>query len=147
MGSLGATAFPGAGSGLSKPRVRPWPSASSSSILRASGRDFTLRYLQKNTEKRDFNPQGQQDPTTGPDALASGLVGTHRSRRPWKSCSTRSSLCLSGAGRPSGPSSASLLGALRSEFMGSRWGPVLVASGWGQKGGGAEIQQIPKTTL
>ena len=66
---------------------------------------------------------------------------------PWKSCSTRSSLCLSGAGRPSGPSSASLLGALRSEFMGSRWGPVLVASGWGQKGGGAEIQQIPKTTL
>lgn len=147
MGSLGATAFPGAGAGLSKPRVRPWPSASSSSILRASGRDFTLRYLQKNTEERDFNPQGQQDPTTGPDALALGLVGTHRSRRPWKSCSTRSSLCLSGAGRPSGPSSASLLGALRSEFMCNRWGPMLVALGWSQKGGGTEIQQIPKTTL
>ena len=147
MRSLGATAFPGAGSGLSKPRVQSWPSTSSSSILRASGRDFTLRYLQKNTEKCDFNPQGQQDPTTGPDALASGLVGTHRSRRPWKSCSTCSSLCLSGAGRPRGPFSASLLGVLRSEFMGSRWGPMLVASGWGQKGGGAEIQQIPKTTL
>lgn len=67
--------------------------------------------------------------------LALGLVGTHRSSRPWKSCSTRSSLCLSGAGRPSGPSSASLLGTFRSEFPCSRWGPVLVASGWRKEEG------------
>lgn len=66
--------------------------------------------------------------------LALGLAGTHRSSRPWKSCSTCSSLCLSGAGRPS-PSSASLLGAFRSEFTCNRWGPVLVASGWRKEEG------------
>lgn len=147
MGSLVAAAFPGAEAGPSTSRVWPCPSPSSSS-LRASGRDFTLRYTCRRTQRGVTSAQqGQQGPTTGPTTLASLLVGTHRSRRPWKSCSTRSSLCPSGVGRPSSLSSTSLLVALRSKFTCNGWRPALMASSWGQKGGGAEIQQTSETTF
>lgn len=96
---------------------------------------------EERTEECDFCAAG---PAPGPDAPASLLAGTHRSRRPWKSCSISSSVGLSGAGRPSGVSPTSLLAALSSTFTCNGQGPTLGASGWGQRHRGAEIQQTPK---
>lgn len=143
MGSLEATAFAGAGAGLSKPRVRSWPSASSSSsILRASGRDFTLRYLQKNTEERDFNPQGQQDPVSHP-----GLgPGGHSPLQQAVEILLHPQLLVPERGREAQPVLCLTVGSVQirvhMQSVGAGAGGVGL-----EKRGGVESQHIPKTTL